>query len=54
MVNVLEAPGQPFTLGVTVIVAIIGVVPLLIAVNAGISPTPFAPNPMFELLLVQL
>lgn len=54
MVNVLEAPEQPFTFGVTVIVAIIGVVPLLIAVKAVMSPTPVAPNPMFELLLVQL
>lgn len=54
MVNVVDAPGQPFIFGVTVIVVIIGVVPLLIAVNAEISPTPIAPNPMFELLLIQL
>ena len=54
MVNVMEAPEQPFTFEVTVRVAIIGVVPLLIAVKAVMSPTPLAPNPMFELLLVQL
>lgn len=54
MVNVADVPGQPFIFGVTVIIAIIGVVPLLIAAKAEISPTPLAPNPMFELLLVQL
>lgn len=54
IVNVLETPGQPFTLGVTVMVATIGVVPLLIAVKAGIAPTPLAPIPIVGLVLLQL
>jgi hypothetical protein len=54
MLNVRGVPGQPFTVGVTVMLATIGVVPLLIAVNAGISPTPLSPNPMVGLVLVQL
>ena len=54
MLKVMGVPGQLFTVGVTVILATIGVVPLLIAVNAGISPTPLAPNPMVELILFQL
>lgn len=54
IVNVLGNPLQPFKLGVTVMVAIIGFVPLLTAVNTGISPDPLAPIPIVGLLLVQL
>jgi hypothetical protein len=54
MVNVLGDPGHPFKFGVTVIVATLGIVPLFIVVNAGISPKPPAPNPMVGLLLLQL
>ena len=54
ILNVLGVPGQPFTVGVTEMLATIGVVPLLIAVNAGISPTPLAPIPILGLSFVQL
>ena len=54
MVNDFGGPSQPFNFGVTVMVAIIGVLPELRAVNAGISPTPVDAKPMVELVLVQL
>ena len=38
----------------TVIVAVIGVVPGFVAVNAGIFPLPFAPSPMAVLLFVHV
>ncbi|MNT86131.1 hypothetical protein D3C72_2263820 [compost metagenome] len=38
--------------GVTIIVATIGVVPLLIALKEGISPFPDAGNPIEAVLLV--
>lgn len=40
--------------GVTVIVAVIGVLPLLVAVNEGMFPVPLAPNPMPVLLFVHV
>ena len=40
--------------GVTVMVPEIFELPVLVAVNAGISPVPLAPKPMAVLLLVQL
>ena len=56
--NVLIGPVQfvpPLTKeGVTVMLAITGTVPLLIAVNEAISPAPFAASPMLVLLLTQL
>jgi len=44
-------PVQPLTVGVTEIIAVIGTVPVFVAVNPGIFPIPLAPNPMavFEL-----
>jgi hypothetical protein len=54
MVNVFGMPLQPFAAGVTVIVALIGAVPLFTAVNAGISPVPDAARPMEGVLFVQL
>ncbi|MNT15993.1 hypothetical protein D3C72_1510760 [compost metagenome] len=39
--------------GVTIIVATIGVVPLLMAVKEGISPFPEAANPIEVVSLVQ-
>lgn len=54
IVNVSDAPLQPFKFGVTVMLAITGLVPLLIAVKGEISPTPFAPNPIVGSLFVQL
>ena len=47
-------PTQPFAVGVTVIVAVIGFVVVLVAVNAAIFPVPFAPNPMAVLLFVHV
>jgi hypothetical protein len=41
-------------LGVTVIVAITGLVPVLTAVKAKISPVPLPPSPIDVVLLVQL
>lgn len=54
ILNVSGVPGTPFTDGVTVIVAIAGVVPVLVPVKAGRFPVPLAPNPIDVLLLVQL
>ena len=48
------SPGHPDADGVTVIVAITGVLPALIAVNAGIFPLPLAAKPIEVLLFVQL
>ncbi len=53
-VKSFDALLQPSKIGVTLIVATIGVVPLFIAVNAGMSITPLAPNPIDGLLFVQL
>ena len=46
MVNVLDEPEQLFADGVTVIVAIIGVVPVFIAVKKGIELLPEAAIPI--------
>ena len=54
MVNVCAAPGQPAADGVTVIVAVTGAEPVLIAANAGIFPLPDAAKPIDVLLFVQL
>lgn len=58
MVNVCAGPGQltpPLVnVGVTVIVAITGEVPVFTAVKAAIFPLPEAARPMEELLFVQL
>jgi hypothetical protein len=57
IVQVVEVPSQiaePFVKrGVTVIVAVTGAVPVLIAVNEAISPVPLADNPMEGVLFVQ-
>jgi len=39
-------PAQPLAVGVTVIVADIGVVPVLVAVNKAILPVPLEPKPI--------
>jgi hypothetical protein len=44
-VNVDGVPVHPFAIGVTVIVAAIGDVPVLLAVYAGIFPVPLDPKP---------
>ena len=46
MVKVSDGPGQPFTVGVTVIVAVIGPELVFSGTNAGIFPVPDAANPM--------
>jgi hypothetical protein len=45
---------QPFAEGVMVIVAVIGAVPVFVAVNEGIFPDPLAASPMAVLLFVQV
>ena len=54
MVKICEAPVQPFAVGVTVKVAVTGVVPVLTAVNDPMLPLPEAGSPMELLLFVQL
>lgn len=55
IVNVLTMPWQgPPLVGVTVMVAVMGVLPVLTAAKKGISPEPLAGKPMDGLLLVQL
>jgi len=47
-------PLHPLAVGVMVIVAVIGDVVALVAVNAGMSPEPPAASPMAELLFVHV
>lgn len=54
MVNVLSAPGQPAADGVTAMIALTDVVPLLTAVNGLMFPLPLAGKPIDVLLFVQL
>ena len=54
MVKVIGVPVQPPAVGVTVMVLVTGVVPVLVAVNDPILPTPEPAKPMVVLLFVQL
>jgi hypothetical protein len=54
MVKLLLVPVQPLAEGVTVIVAVIGALVVLVAVNDAILPVPEAASPIAVLLLVQL
>ena len=54
IVKVTGVPGQPFAVGVTVTVEVIGTVPVLTAVNVPILPVPEVPRPVAVLSLVQL
>ena len=58
IVNVLPVPVQVVPAlvkaGVTVIVAVTGLLVVLVATNAGILPVPLAAKPMELLLFVQL
>lgn len=54
MVNVPGVPGHPLAVGVTVIVAVTGAVPVFTALKAAMFPLPVAPSPMDGSLLVQL
>lgn len=53
MVKVFAGPEQPFAVGVTLMVDVMAVVPVLVAVNVGILPTPVAPRPVAVLLFAQ-
>ena len=53
-VNVEGVPVHPFAVGVTVIVAVVGEVVALVAVNAGMLPEPLAASPILVLLLVHV
>ena len=53
MVKVFDVPAQPFTVGVTVMVPVMGVLPELVEVKPGTLPVPLAPSPMEVLLFVQ-
>ena len=52
IVNVEAVPEQPLAVGVTVMVAVTGAVPLLTAVKEGILPFPAAARPMDGVLFV--
>ena len=54
MVNVDAVPVQPFAVGVTVIVAVIGEVVAFVAMNEEIFPEPFAARPMAVLVFVHV
>ena len=54
IVNDCGVPVQPFAVGVTVIVAVMGDELELLAANAAISPEPLAAKPMPGVLFVQL
>ena len=47
-------PEQPFAEGVTVMVAVTGALPVLVAVNDGMFPLPAAARPMEASVFVQL
>ena len=51
IVNDNGVPTHPFAVGVTVIVAMTGVVPALVAVKDGIFPVPLAASPIDGVLL---
>ena len=54
IVYVTGLPGQPFKVGVTVMVPAIAALVVLVAVKAGMLPVPVAARPMAGLLLVQV
>jgi hypothetical protein len=53
-VNVEGVPAQPATVGVTVMVEVMLVAPLLVVVNPGTLPVPLPAKPVLVLLLVQV
>ena len=54
MVYVFAGPAHPFSLGTTVMVAVIGEEVLFTAVKLGTLPVPFAGSPIDVLELVQV
>ena len=53
MIKLCAKPLQPFAKGATEIIAITGALVILIAVNDGIAPMPFAAKPIEGSLFVQ-
>jgi hypothetical protein len=53
MENVSTGPGQPLAVGVTVMVAVTGALPVLVAVKVAILPLPEPAKPMDASLFVQ-
>ena len=51
--KIIGGPGQPSVLAIAVTVAVTGMFPVFIAVNAPISREPLVPNPTLA-VLVQL
>jgi hypothetical protein len=54
IVKLLLLPVQPFALGVTIIVAITGLVPEFIPAKLPMFPVPFAAKPIDGVSLIQL
>ena len=54
ILKLIGVPLQPLKLGVAIIFATTGAVPLFRAVNAAILPLPFNARPMLLALLLQL
>jgi hypothetical protein len=54
IVYVEGVPGQPLAVGVTVIVAVIGALPVFVPLKAAMFPVPFATKPIAVFELVQL
>ena len=54
IVYVLGVPGQLFTVGITVIVALIDEVPVLVALKPAMFPVPEAPKPIAVLLFAHV
>jgi hypothetical protein len=52
MVNVCAIPAHVFAVGVTIKVAVTGVVPVFVAENGAILPVPLVANPMLGVLFV--
>ena len=52
MVNMEGTPVHPFAEGVTVMIAVALVEPVLVAVKEGMFPVPLAASPIVVLLLV--
>ena len=54
MVNVTGKPSQPFAVGVTVIVLVIGLLVKFVAMKSGRFPVPEAANPIDVFEFVQV
>jgi len=54
ILKLVDGPGHPLAVGITVIKATTGIVPVFTAVNDGIPVAPLAARPIEVVLLVQL